>query len=70
MIDLTTEELIEVLREHLRRAQKVGDWIDNDFKAGEMRRGRFEIGDQACSSSSSALASFKSSVSNPSVNQP
>jgi hypothetical protein len=33
-------------------------------------RGRFEIGCQACSSSSSALASFKSSVSNPSVNQP
>jgi hypothetical protein len=28
------------------------------------------IGDQACSSSSSALASFKSSVSKPSVNRP
>jgi hypothetical protein len=33
-------------------------------------RGRFEIGCQACSSSSSALASFKESVSKPSVNQP
>jgi hypothetical protein len=33
-------------------------------------RGRFEIGCQACSSSSSALASFRSSVSKPSVNQP
>ena len=33
-------------------------------------RGRFEIGCQACSSSKSALASFKSSVSKPSVNQP
>jgi hypothetical protein len=32
-------------------------------------RGRFEIGCQVCSSSSSALASFKSSVSKPSVNQ-
>jgi hypothetical protein len=32
--------------------------------------GRFEIGCQACSSSSSALASFKESVSKPSVNQP
>jgi hypothetical protein len=33
-------------------------------------RGRFETGSQACSSSSSAFASFKSSVSKPSVNQP
>jgi hypothetical protein len=33
-------------------------------------RGRFEIACQAASSSSSALASFKSSVSKPSVNQP
>jgi hypothetical protein len=33
-------------------------------------RGRFEIVDQACSSSSKALACFKSSVSKPSVNQP
>ena len=33
-------------------------------------RGRFEIGCQACSSSSSTLASFRSSVSKPSVNQP
>jgi hypothetical protein len=33
-------------------------------------RGRFEIGCQACSSSSKASASFKSSVSKPSVNQP
>jgi hypothetical protein len=32
--------------------------------------GRFEIGRQARSSSSKALASFKSSVSKPSVNQP
>jgi hypothetical protein len=31
---------------------------------------RFEIGFQACSSPSRALASFKSSVSKPSVNQP
>jgi hypothetical protein len=30
----------------------------------------FEIGCQACSSSSSAFASFRSSVSKPSVNQP
>ena len=30
----------------------------------------FEIGCQACSSSSNALASFRSSVSKPSVNQP
>ena len=30
----------------------------------------FEIGGQACSSSSRALASFRSSVSKPSVNQP
>jgi len=34
-----------------------------------LSRGRFEIGCQACSSSSSALASFKESVSKPSVNQ-
>ena len=33
-------------------------------------RGRFEIGCQACSSSSSAFACFKSSVLKPSVNQP
>jgi hypothetical protein len=33
-------------------------------------RGRFETRCQAYSSSSSALASFKSSVSKPSVNQP
>ena len=33
-------------------------------------RGRFEIGCQAWSSCSSNLASFKSSVSKPSVNQP
>jgi hypothetical protein len=33
-------------------------------------RGRFEIVDQACSSPSRALASFRSSVSKPSVNQP
>jgi hypothetical protein len=32
-------------------------------------RGRFEIGCQACKSSSSVLASFRSSVSKPSVNQ-
>ena len=32
-------------------------------------RGRFEIGCQAASSSSSNLASFKSCASNPSVNQ-
>jgi hypothetical protein len=31
---------------------------------------RFEIGFQACSSPSRALASFKPSVSKPSVNQP
>jgi hypothetical protein len=30
----------------------------------------FEIGCQACSSSSNALASFRSSVSKPSVNRP
>jgi hypothetical protein len=28
MIDLTTNELIEGLRERLRRAEKVGDWVD------------------------------------------
>jgi FixJ family two-component response regulator len=33
-------------------------------------RGRFEISYQACSSSSNVLASFRSSVSKPSVNQP
>jgi hypothetical protein len=33
-------------------------------------RGRFEIGCQACSSSSSALASLRSRVSNPSVDRP
>jgi hypothetical protein len=33
----------------------------------QQSRGGFEIGCQACSSSSSALASFRSSVSNPSV---
>src|SRR6185295_14483966 len=33
-------------------------------------RSWFEIGSQACSSSSNALACFKSSVSKPSVNQP
>jgi hypothetical protein len=31
-------------------------------------KGRFEIGSQTCNSSSKALASFRSSVSNPSVN--
>jgi hypothetical protein len=33
-------------------------------------RGRFETGCQACSSSSNALASFRSTVSMPSMNQP
>ena len=33
-------------------------------------RGGFEISCQACSSSSKALASFRSRVSKPSVNQP
>jgi hypothetical protein len=33
-------------------------------------RGRFEIGCQAASSSNSALACFKETVSKPSVNQP
>jgi hypothetical protein len=33
-------------------------------------RGRFEIGYQACSPSSKALACFRSSVSRPSVKQP
>jgi hypothetical protein len=33
-------------------------------------RGRFEIRCQACSASSNVLASFRSRVSNPSVNQP
>jgi hypothetical protein len=33
-------------------------------------RGAFEISCQACSSSSKSLASFKSRVSKPSVNQP
>ena len=32
-------------------------------------RGRFEIGCQACSSSSNTFASFRSRVSKPSVNQ-
>jgi hypothetical protein len=36
----------------------------------QQSRGGFEIGCQACSSSSKALASFKSTVSKPSVNQP
>jgi hypothetical protein len=36
----------------------------------ERLRGRFEISCQACSSSSKAVASFRSSVSKPSVNQP
>jgi transposase len=40
-------------------------------KRGEANvRGRFEIVCQACSSSSGALASFRSSVLKPSVNQP
>jgi hypothetical protein len=33
-------------------------------------RGHFKIGYQACSSSSNVLASFRSCVSKPSVNQP
>jgi hypothetical protein len=37
---------------------------------GPTLRARFEIGCQACSSPSRALASFKSRVSKPSVNQP
>jgi hypothetical protein len=28
MTDLTTDELIEELRERLQRAEKVGDWVD------------------------------------------
>jgi hypothetical protein len=28
MIDLTTDELIEILRERLKRAEAVGDWVD------------------------------------------
>ena len=36
----------------------------------QQSRGGFEIAGQACSSSSRAFASFKSSVSKPSVNQP
>ena len=39
-------------------------------RMGLVLRGCFEIGCQSCNSSSSALASFKSSVSKPSVNQP
>jgi hypothetical protein len=38
--------------------------------SGDKLIGRFEIGCQACNSSSSALACLRSSVSNPSVNQP
>jgi UvrD-like helicase C-terminal domain len=43
-----------------RRWSKLAEWL----------RGRFEIGCQAAPSSSSAFASFRSSVSKPSVNQP
>ena len=43
---------------------------DRAEKFGQGLRGRFEIGCQACSSSSNAFASFRSSVSKPSVNQP
>ena len=39
-------------------------------KYRSLLRGGFEIGCQALSSPSNALASFRSSVSNPSVNQP
>ena len=28
MMNLTTDELIDELRERLRRAEKVGDWVD------------------------------------------
>jgi len=36
----------------------------------QQSRGGFEFSDQACNSSSKASASFRSSVSNPSVNEP
>ena len=46
-------------------------WMHAGAVAGEQSlRGHFEIGYQACSSSSKTFASFRSSVSKPSVNQP
>ena len=53
-----------------RRRGGIGEGLMPAQREDIMLRGRFEIGCQACSSSSSALASFKSSVSKPSVNQP
>jgi hypothetical protein len=44
--------------------------IESPAHSARSLRVRFEIGCQACSSSNSALACFKSSVSKPSVNQP
>src|SRR5262249_1749591 len=58
----------EVVAGLFTNSNKAGDVIRSSRFAG--LRGRFEIGCQACSSSSSALASFKSSMSKPSVNQP
>jgi hypothetical protein len=40
------------------------------FSRVKRLRGRFETGCHACSSPSKALASFRSSVSKPSMNQP
>ena len=42
----------------------------NQTHALQQSRGGFEVCGQACNSSSKALASFRSIVSKPSVNQP
>ena len=60
-VKLVSQLLTFVMQRELEA--RVGD-------ANELLRGRFEIGCQACTSSSSALASFRSSVSKPSLNQP
>ena len=51
-------------------ATKSRKFIGANLISSATGRRWFEIGCQACSSSSNTLASFRSSVSKPSVNQP
>jgi hypothetical protein len=61
--DLITAGMLQVGMPLFPRRKKYG------HLTGTLLRARLEIGCQACSSSSSALACFRSGMSNPSVNQ-
>ncbi len=55
----------EIVADVMQRAKG-----QQETHAPQQNQGGCELAGQACSSSSSAFASFRSSVSKPSVNQP